>query len=295
MILLRSIPFLIHEAFLNIRRQGLMSLTSISTVAIALCVLGGFGLLAWQCNVITTTLPRQWEFHAFISRTAAPAEAESLRQRVEAIPGVRSATLLSREEVWAEWQGKWTGLKSDFEGLDNPMPYKLEVQTATPEKTMAIAARVRALPGIEAVRDGGVVLPRLLTLNRWVRTGSLILAALLALGTMAIISNAIRITLFARRREIRVMQLVGATNSFVRLPFLLEGMIEGLVGGAIAWGLLYLAYRHMSGRVLGAVPFLTAGFRLPEEMPLYLGVVAAGGLLIGLVGSTVSIRRFLRP
>ncbi len=290
---LRSIPFLVHEAVLNVRRQGLMTLASISTVAISLCIVGVFGLIALRFNAVTDALPRQWEFHAFTRRDLTADQAERLRQEVQALPGVKSATLLTSDEVWTDFRNRWGGLKTDLEGMDNPMPHKLEVQSVSPKRTMALAARVRGMEGVATVKDGGTVLPQLLAINRWVRNGSLALAALLVLGTMAIISNAIRLTLFARRREIRVMQLVGATNGFVRLPFLLEGVIDGLLGGLVAWGLLAMGYDYLNRRFLVNVPLLSQ-HPLPYDMALCLGVVAVGGLAVGLFGSMVSIRRFLR-
>src|SRR5205823_8287878 len=123
--------------------------------------------------------------------------------------------------------------------------------------------------GVERVLDGAHVLRNLIAIGRIVRTASLILGALLVLGTIGIISNSIRITLFARRREIRVMQLVGATNGFIRLPFLLEGMLDGLLGGGVACGLLYAGYRALTTRVLVNVP-LANEFRFTLDLPLCL-------------------------
>jgi cell division transport system permease protein len=291
---LRSIPFLIREAFLNLRRQGLMTLASISTVAVALSILGAFGLLAWHVHLVTDQLPRRFEVHAFLRRNLPAAEVEGVRGAVERIPGVRSVTLVTCDEAWNAFKNRYTGLKSDLEGLEgNPLPDKLEIQAHTPQQTLAVAEQVRVMPQVEAVQDGRTVLQRLISINQWVRTGSLILGALLALGTVAIISNAIRLTLFARRREIRVMQLVGATNGFVRFPFLLEGMLDGLIGGGLACGLLYLAYHYLTTRALVHLP-LVSEFRLNLDLPVFLGGIAAGGLMVGFMGSAVSIRRFLK-
>jgi cell division transport system permease protein len=293
MIFLRSIPFLIREAFLNIRRQGLMTIASISTVAIALCIVGGFGLLAWQLRYVTRQLPRQFEVHAFTRTDLKPEEVERLREQVARLPDVRSVTLLSREDVWQQYRQSYKGLPSDLEGMENPMPAKLEIQAVTPDKTLAVAGRVRGLAGIDAVKDGATVLRRLIVIRDWVQLGCLILGALLALGAAAIISNAIRITLFARRREIRVMQLVGATNGFIRLPFLLEGMLDGLVGGGLACGLLYLGYTYLSNHVLVNIPLANEA-RFTLDLRVYLAAVTVGGVAVGFFGSMISVRRFLR-
>lgn len=290
----RSIPFLIHEAFLNLRRHGLVTLASITTVAIAFCILGAFSLLALQLRAVTGSLPRRIEVHAFLDHQLKPEEVQKIRQQVSDLSGVAAVRLVSREQAWSDYKARYTGLKSDLEGLEpNPLPDKLEIRATSPERTLSLAARVRGISGVERVQDGAEVLPQLLAINSWVRNGSLVLAGLLAVGTVAIISNLIRLTLFARRREIRVMQLVGATNGFIRLPFLLEGMLDGLAGAGIACGLLYLAYDYISTNVLVNIPLVNEA-RLSIDAPVYLGVVAAAGLVVGLFGSMVSIRRFLR-
>lgn len=294
LIFLKGIPFLIHEAFLNIRRQGLMTLASVSTVAVALSILGAFGLIAWHLHAITDMLPRRYEVHAFLKRELKPAEVERVRGQVESLPGVRSVTLVSKAEAWANFKGQWNGLKSDLDGLDqNPLPDKLEVQAVSPERLLEVAAAIPNVPGVEAVREERVVLKRLIAINNWVRIASLVLGGLLILGTIAIISNAIRITLFARRREIRVMQLVGATNAFVRFPFLLEGMLDGLLGGGLACLLLYTAYHYLTTKLLVNVP-LVSELRFSVYLPLYLAAVAAGGVVVGFFGSLVSVHRFLK-
>jgi cell division transport system permease protein len=294
MILIRSIPFLFHEAFLNIRRHGLATLAVVSTVAVALCILCAFGLIGWQFHVVTDRLPRQFEAHAFLDRRLEPEEVEQIRDEVQAMPGIKSVRLVTRQQAWAKYKGEYAGPKSDLEGMDeNPLPDKLEVQAVSPEQTLGISARIRGIPGVERVLDGAEVLRSLIAIHRFVRTGTLVLAALLALGLTAIISNSIRITLFARRREIRVMQLVGATNAFVRLPFLLEGIFDGLAGAAIAGGLMYAAYRYLNREVLPNLAF-AGEFRFSLNVPICLGAIVACGAVLGLFGSSVSVRRFLR-
>lgn len=293
LIFLRGIPFLIHEALLNVRRHGLMNLAVISTIAVALSILGTFGVLAWHLHRVAQQLPRQFEAHAFLQPSLQRPQVEQLKTAVAALPGVRDVTIVWREDAWAKIKGRYSGLPSDLEGLQNPLGEKLEVEAVSPEKALGIAARIRGMAGVDKVNDGAAVLRKLIAVERFVRTGALVLAALLFLGTVALISNSIRITLFARRREIRVMQLVGATNAFIRLPFLLEGMLDGLAGAAVACGLLCGGYHTLTTRVLVHFP-LVSEFRLGLDIPLSLACVAACGTFLGLFGSMVSIRRFLR-
>src|SRR5437763_1606024 len=173
-IFLRSIPFLIHEAWLNVRRHGLMTLAVASTVAIALCILGVFGLIAWQFHIVTDALPRQFEIHAFLDTSLTPEQVAAVRAHVAALPGVRSVTLVTKEEAWNDYKGHYPGLKSDLEGLDrNPLPDKLEVQAVSPQRALGVSARIRGIPGVERVLDAEHVLRTLITIGRIVRTASL--------------------------------------------------------------------------------------------------------------------------
>src|SRR5437660_140121 len=115
MIFFRSIPFLVREAYLNLRRHGLMTFAVTSTVAIALCILGVFGVIAWQFHVVTDELPKQFEIHAFLDNGMSPETVASVRAQVEGMAGVRSVTLVTKEEAWNDYKGRYPGLKRDLE------------------------------------------------------------------------------------------------------------------------------------------------------------------------------------
>lgn len=288
-----SLLFLIYEAGLNLRRHGLMTLACVSTSAVALLVFALFALLAWQTHAIARAIPRRFEVHAFLRVDLPRGEAEGAAAAVRAMPEVARVRLVPRETAWAEYKEHYPH-REDLEGLtENPLPDKLEIAAVSPEATLAVADRVRALPGVAHVNEGREVLRKLLAIAGMVRAAGLALAAALALGTALLVSNTIKIALFARRRDIRVMQLVGATNSFIRLPFLLEGLAEGTLGGALAGGVLLAALRAFTTRVLPGVPFVRE-FRLEMEPLLLAGALVAGGALLGALGSLLSLRRFLR-
>jgi cell division transport system permease protein len=291
--MLGNLFFLIHECSLNLRRQGLLVLASVTTTAIALTILGVFTLAAWHVNSIAEALPRRFEVHAFLKPETTREQAKAVTQAVEKLPGVARVKLVPRETAWAEYRQRYPYQK-DLEGLtENPLPDKLEITAASPEGTLAIAETVRGLGAVAHVNEGREVLRKLLTIANVVRTGGLILAGLLALGTAGIIGNAIRMTIYARRRDIRVMQLVGATNGSIRLPFLMEGMIEGGLGGFIACAAMFGALYYLGQRVLPDMPFINE-FRLALDIPIFCAVLVGGGVILGLFGSMFSLRRFLR-
>jgi cell division transport system permease protein len=286
------IIFLIQESWLNFRRQGLMALTCVSTSAIALTILGLFVLLAWHVHAVASAIPRQFEVHAFVKPSLPRSETERLAVTIRRMEGVAKVTLVPKELAWAEFRKHYSE-PADLEGMENPLPDKLEIAAVSPERTLSVSKQVGALAQVDAVRGGEEVLQRLLAIANGIRVTGIVLALLLALGTVAIISNAIKITLFARRRDIRVMQLVGATNGFIRTPFLLEGMLEGALGGAIACGVMAVAMHYFTTRVLPGMT-LVKELQLTLDLRVFCVFLISAGLLFGVLGSLLSLRRFLR-
>lgn len=284
--------FLIRECWLNFRRQGVMTLTCISTSAIALTILGLFVLLAWHVHALAQSLPRQFEVHAFVRSDVQRSDAELTAAQIRQLPGVASVTLVPREKAWEEFR-KHYATPEDLDDMTNPLPDKIEITAATPERTLEVAKQVRGMSQVEEVRGGEEVLRKVLGIANGIRIGGIVLALALALGTTAIIGNAIKITLFARRRDIRVMQLVGATNGFIRLPFLLEGMVAGALGGVVAGALLAAALQYFTNHVLPNVT-LVKELQLTLDVRVFCAGIVVSGVLFGLTGSLLSLRRFLR-
>jgi len=290
---LRSATFLIREALTDVSRHGLMTLASISTVAVSLSILGGFLLMALHLHAIADALPRQIEIHAFTHNEVTPDQLKSLEARVRALPGITSVQLIRRDDAWREFQRKYSD-PNDLAGMrENPLPDKFEVRTRSPQRTLAVSRLLRSYPEIARVNEGGPVLERLIVVSKLVRSIGLTCAGLLLLATLAVISNAIRITLFARRREIRIMQLVGATNGFIRLPFVFEGVFDGAAGAALACAAIYTGYHYLSRAALAGVPLLNE-LQLAVPFSYLLWALAATGIAIGALGSMISIRRYLR-
>ena len=201
--------------------------------------------------------------------------------------------LVTREEAWPTFKQEYGEISELNDLTINPLPDKLEIVTIAPEKNMEVAARLGKLPEFDKVVAEEKVLQRLLAIGRLVRSLSLALAGLLALGTAAVIGNAIRVTLFARRRDLEVMQLVGATDNFIRFPFVLEGAVEGALGATLAAGLTLLGLRYLQGQIVQGLPFV-GELHITISEPLLAGTLVTLGILAGTVGSLASLRRFLR-
>ncbi len=287
--------YMVREAGGNVRRNTLMSTASVCIVAVSLFVLSVFVLLALNVNYLAATLESQVQIQVFLSRSLSTAQTAALRQQVAAVPGVRAVSYISAQAALTQLKrefGRQQDLLSAVE-QHNPLRPSLAVQTVNPHQVGAVAAKLKGFQGVRKVTYKAAVVRRLFQVADALHRGGLILAGLLCLATIFIVANSVRLTVFARRHEIGIMKLVGATDALIRWPFLLEGMILGVVGSLIATGVLWESYRLLEQGVQRTIPFLPMlpSYPLMGELAVSL---AALGALIGVLGSSLSLRRYLR-
>ena len=286
---LRSLEFVIQEAFTGIRRNGLMAFASISTIALSLGVLGAFGLLALAANNFTAAQINQFEIAVFVEGKKRP-DIEPVLRQIRSMRGVASLEVRDRAKEWAAFKRD----RPDFESAGVPLnvfPFAVDVKVSDPNRLAAIASRIRLIEHVDRVNEGREMLHRVMAVARVVKALSAAGVVVLLITTVFIISNAIKLTLYARRLEIRIMQLVGATNQFIRLPLVIEGIVFGAIGALAAWVLLSLGASYVSSvaeRIifLGRINTGIGGGQLAAGLVLV-------GAVIGAAGSFVSIRRFL--
>ncbi len=290
-----SLVFLMGEAGRNVRRNGLMSLAALSTVAIAMAVLGGAVYSLYRLHQFAEAQPRQFEIAVFMRFGQTRQKTEDVRRRIQALPGVETVALYSREQAWKDNNPLYGQVKDALD--DNPLSDCLQVRVGDPKDTArmsALLANAAEFPEVEAVRDAKDELEKLFTFSRLVRNIGGAAAILLFLATALVIQNTIRLTVHARRKEIRIMQLVGATPGFIKLPMVLEGIFYGIAGAACAGGLVLFA-AHQVSAYAGQFRSPLAADMPPAASPLVvLGILIAGGALVGWTGSALSVRRFLR-
>lgn len=288
---LRSIEYVIQETFTGIQRNGLMAFASISTIALTLAVLGSFVLSALGANHFASAQIDRFEIAVF-AKDNDKANADTVASQIRKIKGVVSANVRSRDEEWANFKRQHPDIESAGLPL-NPLPFRIDVRVSDHTRTPAIANKIRTMDDVDAVREGRETLGRVMAVAQVVKGVSFAGVIILLITTAFIISNAIKLTLYARRREIRIMQLVGATNQFIRLPLVLEGIIFGAIGAFFAWALIRVGgtyVTHMAGSITPLMRQFSSDVR-PGVLGLAMLVMGAA---IGAVGSLVSIRRFLR-
>ncbi|MEA4891559.1 MAG: permease-like cell division protein FtsX [Peptococcaceae bacterium] len=290
-----SIGYVVRDGFRNVRRNKIMSLASISTVAISLFLLGCVWLFITNVNNLVSTVESELEINAYIEETVSREDAQALADNIGAFPGVEKVTFIPREEGILLLEGRF-GNDADLAGTvgdNNPLPDMIQVRASDPELVPALAQKLENTSGVETVRYGQGTVERLLQTADWVEQAGVIGLVGISIAAVFLISTSIRITVFSRRDEIDIMRLVGATNWYIRWPFLIEGVFIGLIGALLACVLLYFGYRGIVGYVsehLAFVPLLTDNLAL---LGMARGILIFGASL-GLLGSFLSVIRYLR-
>lgn len=291
---IRTSLYLMKEAFVSLKRNALMSFASISTVAVSLLVLGAFGILGLNMGYMVSALETQVEVTAYMKDDVGGDALRQMEAKLKEIDGVTEVTFVTKAEALDRFRNRLGEQASMLEALDeqNPLPNSFELKVDRPELVKPTAETVEKMTGVETVKYGREVVDQLFQMTKMLRLLGLVLLGFLVFATLFIISNTIRLTVFARRKEIGIMKYVGATNAFIRTPFLLEGMILGLIGGSIAAAALYYAYAALLFEVHQVLSFLYL-------VPLYPFLFIIGGILIiigtfiGAIGSAISLSRYM--
>lgn len=289
------VGYFFSETATNLRRNLLMTIAAISTVTISLLLLGGVAVLHLAVRNMTLDWEAKVEISTFLRTDITPGELQALRTDVEEMPQVEEVTYVSQEEALAEFKELYKNQPEFTEFLEaDSLPASLRIKLQDADDTEAVAALIRGRSGVDDVRFGGEFVKTLLQVNGFLRTVTLVLAVILMAAAAALIANTIRLGIFARREEIGIMKLVGATKWFIRIPFMLEGVFAALVGALIAGAIVLAADMFLFPRIGEAFPFLSRVFFFTNgEMAQILTGLAAGGAIVGLVGSGLALRRFL--
>jgi len=291
---IQTVEYFFREVFFSMVRNRWMTFASIGTVALSLFVLGVFLILVVNMNKLATSLESQIQISVYLLDELSDTERKTAEKKIRDIKTVATVEFISREralKILSERLGENKKIL-DALGEANPLPNSFQVTVKNPEDVKKTAAAIAKFSGVDEVKYGQDVAANLFEMTRLVRLFGLILMALLLFATIFIIANTIRLTVFARRKEIAIMKYVGATNWFIRWPFILEGVVLGVVGGGVSALALLSFYSAMAAKIYESLAF----FPLVEKFPFMSFVSAAlilSGTLIGILGSTISLKRFM--
>jgi len=287
------VRLLVREALQAFRRAPLLSALSITTIGFSLYAVGLFALVAVNLREALRTVEQRVEVVAYLLRGTPPETIAQASQDIAAFPEVARVTFVSEDEALKRARAELVEFRDAYRDLSvNPLPASLEIQLKPgyqdARNTAAVADRLRGYGFVDDVRYGREWVEKLDRLRNIAGVVGLTIGLAFAAVAVVIIGVTIRITVLQRAREIAIMRLVGATNGFIRGPFLLEGALKGLLGGLLAVGLSYGTYLLFRGQIQLA----TSGIVFLKNPQVVLGVIF--GVAIGLGGSLVSVGRHLR-
>ena len=285
-----SLSYTITESVSGFSRTRLSTIITIVTISISLLFLGMFTIASIHTSRFIELLRSKVELEAFLEEGLSGRETAALRRIVSEMDGVETVQIVSKEDAAVIFEKEFGENIQDILEY-NPLPASLRISLAEGHKTSArareIAAALESMKGIDGVRYRKELLELIDTRAASINNLTLGLGIIISLSAIFLVSNTIRLTIFAKRHVIRTMELVGATRGFIRLPFLLEGIIQGILGGVVASGLLYSLVEYAMRLV--SVEFAGVVHRDPY---FYLAILATGAFL-GLIGGLISVARFI--
>ncbi|HVF54340.1 MAG TPA: permease-like cell division protein FtsX, partial [Actinomycetota bacterium] len=219
-----------------------MTIAAMSTVAISLLLLGGVQILGMIVNNVTLSWEAKVEISVYLLDSATQGEIKSLETDISQMDEVEDVTFVSKSQAFEEFKELYDDQPEFYESLPkDALPASLRIKLTDAAFTEEVASRIEGAPGVDEVKFGGEIIKRLLQVNALLRTITFAMSLILMVAAAALIANTIRLAIYARRDEIGIMKLVGATNWFIRIPFMLEGLVAALGGALIAAGIVLAA------------------------------------------------------
>ena len=295
---MRRLLYFINQAIASLRGSLGISLLTAGTIAATLLVAAMYAMALQNLENLAMIWGRTATLSAYLNEDVAPEAGEEVRKNVAALPAVAHATLVSPREALERFRARGreaAALVADVS--EDALPPSIEVDLkpgfADLQAVEALARAVAAVPGIDSVDYGQQEFDRLRALLEVLRYGGLGAGLLILLATAFIVSNTIRLTVYARRDEIGILRLVGATRWFVRMPFLIEGGLWGLAGGGLAALLMWLGHLLLAERLSIAIADVVGGLNVSLFNPTVAGAVLVAGFGLGVFGSAFAVGRFL--
>jgi len=294
--MIADLRYFVAEAFTSMNRTRAISALSIGTISVALTLLGAFLYFSTNLSAQLARWGSEVQVQVYLRDDLDAATLARLRERLDKDPAVERVEHVPKEEALARFRSYFSDLADLPEALgSNPLPASFEVRlregSRGPAEVSAFAAALRGEAGVEEVRYDAAWVERLHSLSALAAGAAYLLGGVLLIAATFTTSNVIRLALLSRRDEIEILRLVGATRGFIRGPFLMEGLLQGTLGGLLALALLGALHLAL-GRASGASPFLALLVERFLPGPQIVGVAAAGGSM-GLVGAYLAVRKFL--
>ena len=287
-----NIKFFIVEALTNLRKSGVMSFITISTISIALVMMGTFLLATMNMEGFLSQMQSEALVTAYLKKSADMESANTLSLRLTSLEEVEKIQVVSPEQAAKELfsdPNEQQLLQIGITAEENPLPTTLRIKVKSGSNLKVLLEKLKNEPLIDTFSYGEELYRQFEGLSRLLWITSLVVIVLLGLASLFIVYNTVRLTLFMRREEIIIMKLVGATNWFVRGPFIVEGLIQGIFASTIAVFLLFLSYNFVLTKLAELIPFFTTDVGVDQLVKLAIKLFMMG-VVLGVSGSLISLR-----
>lgn len=290
-----SLSYFWGETFRSLFRNRFMAIASVLTVTLSMFILGVFLSAVLNINHMASYLENQVEMTVYLKDGLTTDQVMGIGKYLKAQPGMKEIKFTNKDQAmkdFCEHMGDQQGLLDAING--NPLPASYQMSFQTPEQLKTAAEVVAKYQGVETVQYGKDIIEQLYKVAQVIRLSGIVLIIFLAGAELFIISNTIRLTVFARRREIQIMKYVGASNGFIRWPFLFEGMVIGFLGSGFASLILWEGYKTVVSEMAAAGLVFIPMIPLWPFMGYTTLIILAAGIVIGVMGSAISLRKYMK-
>lgn len=292
---MQKIRMFVFDALKSLKRNKTITVASVITVAATLFIFGVFLLVAQTINMGVESVESKVEIKVYLVDQITTAERNNVESILASVEGVREVIYESKEEAFEQFKerlGEDNAILAGFSEDRNPLPNSFVVSLLEPEAAMRVEDAMENVRGVEDVGNERETVERIIGLAKIIRTMGVVIFVILVLVSLFLISNTIKLTVYARRREIGIMKFVGATDWFIRWPFLIEGMIMGLIGGVISVAVVYFSYQLIYADITQSLFYaeLVTPDQILSSFSWQFGIT---GIVIGALGSFIALKRFL--
>lgn len=290
-----SLSYFWGETFRSLFRNRFMAIASVLTVTLSMFILGVFLSAVLNINHMASYLENQVEMTVYLKDGLTTDQVMGIGKYLKAQPGMKEIKFTNKDQAMKDFRermGDQQGLLDAING--NPLPASYQMSFQTPEQLKTAAKVVAKYQGVETVQYGKDIIEQLYKVAQVIRLSGIVLIIFLAGAELFIISNTIRLTVFARRREIQIMKYVGASNGFIRWPFLFEGMVIGFLGSGFASLILWEGYKTVVSEMAAAGLVFIPMIPLWPFMGYTTLIILAAGIVIGVMGSAISLRKYMK-
>ncbi len=281
----------------DIFKNGFLNLVTVMTMSLSILITSAFILFFINTDDIINSWKNGLRIMAYLKPQINNTEKDFLKQSIQTLDGVQSVRFIPKDEALRLLKSQMANQASVLENLtENPLPDSFEIRMTADieswQRIASLATQINDLANVEEVEYGQRWIGRFINIFNLFRMAGYAMAALFFVAAIFIVANTIRLVIYSRREEVEIMRLVGATDSFIKIPFYIVGLIQGALGAAIGTGLLYLLFSLMAVNV--EQEFLPGFFRLKFIPPAILGAILLGSMLVGWLGCYISLKQFLK-